>query len=325
VLAEGNAIYSGDDLRARQDRLLTLQSTRSVEDVLSVVPGDYSPTLRPALMEVAAIQAKLSQSRDVLTKWDVLKAGGKHPSFLRSEAPRVQMTKEFKEQAVGASHTSAVEGAHKAYLDSAFAAALAAKRDEIMFLEQEITPEKLAQKLVPLVQNRYSELKVNSKLPDFQVDAQGSLQLVGWIENDAAARVGRQVTDDCVVYAYRIMAITDAQFKARHAKRIKKQSIHKDADVAMADATTSSASTSTATLQSLVDKAVAAAVKKRNSRRPERQKKGKAPTSYIPKPAKQARRDAVKSAKKAQEKQNRKKQPKKTRGRGKSGGKKTEK
>ncbi|KAI5114577.1 hypothetical protein M0805_002841, partial [Coniferiporia weirii] len=168
VLSDPPAL--GDGAAQRRSRLAQLQSTRSVEDVMAVVPGDYVPTLRPALMEVAAIQAKLSQSRDVLVKWDVLKAAGKYPTFLNSAAPSVQLTKEYKEQAAGLAHKSGIESAHKAHLDATFVAAVAAKHDEIMFLEKVLKPDQLYSRLRPLVEHRLSKLSSNSKLPDLESD-----------------------------------------------------------------------------------------------------------------------------------------------------------
>jgi len=79
---------------------------------------------------------------------------------------------------------------------------------------------------------------------------------VEFITNPAAVTLAQQVKLDCVVYAYRVMSITQTREEAMSKKISKKKDLAKSADVEMADATQPGPS-----MQSLIDKAVSARLK----------------------------------------------------------------
>lgn len=91
----------------------------------------------------------------------------------------------------------------------------------------------------------------------FQTDMEGNIAMSGWEDNAGQVELLSFMRVDCVAYAYRAISITENhELSVRHKTEAKK-AIAKDADTEMADATRPGPST-----QSMIDKAVAAAVKK---------------------------------------------------------------
>ena len=90
---------------------------------------------------------------------------------------------------------------------------------------------------------------------------QGELILNGWEENHSGIWLAQQVLEDVMVYAYRVISITEVRDAVMATKITKKKDLTHAADVEMADATKPSPS-----IQSMIDKAVSARLKVSSSK-----------------------------------------------------------
>ncbi|KAF9455374.1 hypothetical protein BDZ94DRAFT_1242293, partial [Collybia nuda] len=170
--------------------------------------------------------------------------------------------------------------------------------------------------LHPIVKQQGEYLVQHTQVPTWEpVGDTGEVTLGPLRPSVAVIELAQHMQEDVVVYAYRMVCITEMQEHAKSIKFQKKVALKKDADVEMTDAS-GSASTDRSTIQSMVDKAVAAQMKKAQKTTPGKgkkdQKKGKGKSSnsqapkpwkqnpgtpYVPKPAKAARVSAVKGGK----------------------------
>jgi acetolactate synthase regulatory subunit len=101
------------------------------------------------------------------------------------------------------------------------------------------------------------EILAKSKLPRFSYNQVGEPTLLGWEENSIAAALLKVIVADVPVYCYRVVSIVEARDFVAVSKAMAKKQLHESTDVEMADATRPSPS-----IQSMIDKAVSASLKK---------------------------------------------------------------
>jgi len=251
------AAFESSPESASSARHFALQAANSVEEVIAMIPSDYRDVLRAPLFGVSSTVVKLYNARATVARWLQHQAAGTIPAHMRAAAPEVQLTKGFLE-GEGAAHKAALAKGHQEYLSAVLAASLAAKQDDIKFLDASLEPKRLYEELAPLLDARRKEVVDKSLMPIFADGAElGELVFESWAPNTSAIELAKQVKRDSVIYAYRVIALTTAREQAGHAKVEKKRELAKSADVEMADATKPGPS-----IQSLIDKAVSARLKK---------------------------------------------------------------
>lgn len=237
-------------------RLHQLVMTHSFDEVMALVPSDYHSTLLEPFRGVSSTAHKLCSARGTLQTWEHLKLQGKLPTSLHAKAPVMQLTKEFEGTSEGTSYRKKLADAHEAHLKAQFEVMLEAKHKEIESLFGMLSDQSLYEALVPLVIARTAELQARGQVPDIRQDSQGNLTLKGWEDSPAIDAHGKAMRDDVVPFAKRIMALIDDKNQEAQRKAAKKKAVHQAADVEMADATAGPS------IQSQIDKAVSAAVKK---------------------------------------------------------------
>ncbi|KIM72424.1 hypothetical protein PILCRDRAFT_16150 [Piloderma croceum F 1598] len=173
------------------------------------------------------------------------------------KAPEVQLLKDFGEDNEGAAHRSNLEKAHKAYLVTLLDNSIRAKSDDVMFLEKALDAQRLFDEIPPAVKTQALDILAKSKLPVFTQSETGELSLSGWKENSITADLGQTILSDIPVYCFRVVSIVEARDHAATAKVKAKKQLHQAADAEMADATKPGPS-----IQSMIDKAVSARLKK---------------------------------------------------------------
>ncbi|KAH7881971.1 hypothetical protein F5I97DRAFT_1927528 [Phlebopus sp. FC_14] len=278
-----------------QARHMAMQAASTVDEVIAMVPSDYRHVLAEPLKGVASTATKLLNARATLAKWEAHKAAGTFPPHIVVKLPAVQTTRGFRESAEGLACRANFTQKHDAYLGACLNDSISTKRDEVSFLQRALLPETLFKELQHLVVARHVELKMVSKIPEFSLDG-GELILTGWKENEATNKLSMEMLTDLVVYCHRIISLVEARESIEASKKAKKVAVAKAADAEMADLTRPGPS-----IQSLVDKAVSAAVKKSASvspkKRPQTRSQTKkrrleTPPPYVPPPAKKARAKA---------------------------------
>ena len=245
-----------DEDSARAARHAVLQAASTVEGLIAMVPADYRFVLADALRGIAVTAQKLNGARTIVARWVQHQAAGTLPPHLRSSMPEVQLTKDFAADPAGAAHAAALRGAHQKYQEAVLSNAIAAKKDDITFLEASLSPARLFDAMRPSIMAERTKIMARSQLPTFEKSIMGEIVLTGWQDNVLGANLAAQVLEDCVVYAYRIISIVGARDTVMAAKITKKKDLAKSADVEMADATKPGPS-----MQSMIDKAVSARLK----------------------------------------------------------------
>ncbi|KIK73872.1 hypothetical protein PAXRUDRAFT_177277 [Paxillus rubicundulus Ve08.2h10] len=244
-----------DAATARQARL---QGATTLEGVLAFVPADFREVLRDPLQGIANIAEKLASTRATLSKWQAHKAAGTLPPHLKSKVPEVQLTKGYREAAEGAAVKASFIAKHQKFCSELLDDSLRAKKDEMLFLEKEVSPARIYEQCAPLIKEAFELLNAKTKLPVLETDDEGNITLKGWTDNTLVQRNAQEVIHDCVIYGLRIVNISNNRNLSKALVAEKKKALHQAADVDMKDGTSGSG----ATIQSLVDKAVAAQMKK---------------------------------------------------------------
>ncbi|KAJ7690450.1 hypothetical protein B0H16DRAFT_1752561 [Mycena metata] len=248
---------ASDSASAALRRHTSLQGASTVEELIAMVPSDYRDVLTEPLRGISQLTSKLAGCRSTLAKWEQHLAAGTYPPHLRQKAPEIQLTKEFGSQGAAVDSVSTLISSHQKWLREALAQSIQTKQGEVAFLDDALSPAKLLAELQPLIELRGSEIITRMKVPVFGPDAQGQTILLHWQDNPAAKALGMQVLEDAVVYAFRVISITESLVIKSELKFHKKKALSVQADVEMADVTKAGPS-----MQSLIDKAVSAAFKK---------------------------------------------------------------
>ncbi|KAG7439045.1 uncharacterized protein BT62DRAFT_1025730, partial [Guyanagaster necrorhizus] len=237
-------------------RRAALQGARTVDGLIDLIPGDFVEVLREPLRGIAGTTNKLCSARLTLVKWEAHKKAGTMPAHLFRQAPEVQLTADFGSSPDALMHRKNLEDAHKAYLAGLLDSALAAKRDDIRFLEAALTPEKLYERLSPIVIEHGQVVLRNRRVANIKFSADNKVEGLTWVEDAQKVAECKNLLADVVVYAFRVISIVELASHATSAKQDRKKALAKAADVEMADATRAGPS-----IQSMVDRAVAARLK----------------------------------------------------------------
>lgn len=254
-IAAASSAEEEDKDHARRAPLL---SANSVEDLVAMVPSDFRNVLRDPLHEVAALTGKLCSAREVLARLRQHQAAGTFPSNLRAKAPEVQVSKEFSSSPGNAELVKQRVAGHHEYLTAMLANAVRSRKDDVDFLEAALTPQQLIKQLSPLVVQRTNELLARSKQPVFgPLDEEGEIVIQKWEENKTISDLGTNMLNDVLYYAFRIQRVVEMREQDKSSKIASKKAVAKQVDVDMADGTRPGPS-----IQSLIDKAVSAAMKK---------------------------------------------------------------
>ncbi|KAJ6542248.1 hypothetical protein DFH09DRAFT_1322593 [Mycena vulgaris] len=136
----------------------------------------------------------------------------------------------FSSESAAVDSISALSEIHLKYLREALAASIKAKQDEVAHLEHALTPQQLFNELTPFISNRADEILKRTQLPNLVTNAQGVLVLDGCLENSAAKSLASIVMEDCVVYAFRVISITEAAALKVELKFTKKKALQQQAD-----------------------------------------------------------------------------------------------
>ena len=261
-----NAVGSG--VREDKDRLArhsTIMGASSVNDLIELIPADYRSVLADPLHALVQLVIKLANSKSTLAKWLEHEAAGTMPAFLRGTAPQIQFTSGFSDTADGRAAKRELETVHVESQRRFLTVSIKGKKDEVTALKAETTPEHAWTTLRAIVAAHSPSILERNKLPVDTVNDAGRPD-VKWEISEAAIAIRDHVMEDCVVYAMRAVSLTESSLAHKALKIKKKRDLATsartaagDGDVQMDDA----AGLPQASIQSLVDKAVAAALKKK--------------------------------------------------------------
>jgi hypothetical protein len=139
-------------------------------------------------------------------------------------------------------------------------------------LNDALKAKELYQRLEPIIAARSAVLKETQKIPVFRDTRSSELHLDSFEENPVITRLCVEVMQDAVVYALRVSAIVHTQDALFKLKSDKKRSLAEATVAAAGDGNdaamlvASGSGQANASIQSLVDKAVKAAVHQNSQR-----------------------------------------------------------
>jgi hypothetical protein len=276
----------------RSARHLRIMAAETLEDVILCVPPTFRAALSEPLRGISQETQRCINARATLAKWRTHEASGTIPTHLRSSAPQVQQSAGYKDAAEAKAFQAKLRDAHLAYLKAQLTTSIAAKADEVKSLEAVLTPEKLFERLRPLITTRADVLVETQKIPVFRELRRGEPTLSGFEENPVVKRLCDQVLHDVVVYALRVVALVHSQDALSKSRLDKKRSLSEatvaaagDGDNATMLNAAAGPSLANSSIQSLVDKAVKAAVRQVTQRGGPRGRGGRGGTRGAAPPA----------------------------------------
>ena len=244
---------------ARQSALM---GAGSVSELIELLPADYKPVLTDPIHALVTLVSKLSASRTTLAKWEAHKVARTFPPHLRGTAPRVSLVSEFSNTAGGNAAKTRLDAAFTEYQSLALDESIRAKKDEVAALVLGLEPATVWEQFRTLVDAQKSNITERYKQPTTEMDpATRAIRVTGWEVTPAARLAHHNMMSDCAAVAMRAISLTESS-NARKALKIKKKvdlaaaarTAAGDVDVTMTPAAPS--------IQSMVDKAVNAALKK---------------------------------------------------------------
>lgn len=261
ILSAGNGKFSTATAVDRRNlRATALATANTVDEVITMIPSDYREVLRAPLNGIKLTTERLMSARSTLSKWEAHFRAGTFPTFLSAKSPNIVLSRAYLESEAGAAHQRAIKDAHQAYLVLELENSIKAKKDDVAFLSAALEMERLQEQLFPIVEQRSAALTVDAKLPVYRNDIDGNVFLDRWEDNPALASLAAEMRGDVAMFANRVIRVTESRLLLQEQKAAKKKAIKVDADAEMADGT--NASTAGPSMQDIVDKAVAAALKK---------------------------------------------------------------
>lgn len=214
------------------------------------------------MIEVGHHAARLCSTEARLSKLRVLEAKGEIPSSLKQSAPVLQFSKTFTSSAEGLQIGTQVAEKHKAYQREVFALEINGLTSEIAHLKVLLDPETMFKRALPIVEEVHISETELHRLPVFHYNDTGRIINTTWEESKEVSSVYQRVKRHVAMYGSRIVSIERAKYAALARKRDAKKKAATAADVEMSDRPDALAGPSTSTIQSAVDKAVSATLKK---------------------------------------------------------------
>ena len=245
---------------ANVTRWHVLLGANSLSELVAMVPHNYRETLKPFLVEISANAEKRSRAKETFERLSGLRAREpiQFPNHIAVKVHEVQLTKEFASTDAGRKAASDLQAANLVYKTSLLDQEIAAKAANIEHLDERLDVEYLFGKMRPIISQRFETLKLTNKVPVLDKGTEeGEIVVKSWVVSPALHGEYTQLLQDASSFALRASGLVDAKHDAVHQKAAAKKALKEAADVEMADATKPGPS-----IQSLVDKAVSAALKK---------------------------------------------------------------
>ena len=249
----GHAVNSTADKST--SRVTALGMAATLGEVIEAVPVTYREALKPLLRKFSDSVVKSVGVRNAVAKLLTHKAKQTFPPQLQGcKLPVFELTKEYSES--HASALSALAALHTTFRVQALDAAIEAKKAELEWWDAALAQGEALPPMRAAVDAVYAELQQTAREPVWADDGTGkqviqSYKTSPWLRAEYNAMVA-----DLPAYVTRAQVIEFSRSAAGEAKRKAKRDLKDAADVEMGDATTS-----TRTIQDIVSRQVAAALK----------------------------------------------------------------
>ena len=165
-------------------------------------------------------------------------------------------------QYISFKNPNAIVNSHKEYMDVLLNNAIKAKMDDVQFLTATMDIKRIQADILPLITARSSDLISSNVLPvykDIMGRETGEIELLHWESNPVTKALALKMQQDIALFVFRVLFIVEQCHNISQDKIKAKKNIKNIVDTEMADGTGAGPS-----IQSLVDKAVAARLKNLN-------------------------------------------------------------
>ena len=233
------------------------EAATSIEELCTALPQDYRVVLRGPLLDIAKLAKALMAQRSSLRKLEAHNTAGTYPRGFDTKLPAevTQVTKVYAGTAEAKTHRDGFESKRKEYLTSLLTSAIKEKKDEVQFHEKALTPEKMIEVALPVMEERRKELEKSRKLPTFGADN----SITGWEVDPEIKKQFNLLRVNYVFFGLRVVQFEEMRDRALSIKIAKKKEVQAAAD----DAMDTSADTGVdKTIADAITKAVGTATKK---------------------------------------------------------------
>ena len=271
--------------KLRAEMLVTLQtkiqSCRSVDEIIDVLPFDYRARFREKTLLLASQVDKLLNSQTAYNRLAAAIGKDEVPQRLRVKAPELQFTSEFaaSDDVTLKEQRDALKKATGDYQKSVVASIVHSKDAEVKYWEDKCSPDAIAMVFADCAEETWAEYEKTYKFPTL-VTKDGQTSIGTWVTSPqrtaelfAVKRCGAAIRAQILHMAklrHNVMAK-----KIEKKKEVAEKAAKPATDVEMADATKPGPS-----LQSLIDKAINGRLKKLNLRQGDKKVR-----SHLPPPS----------------------------------------
>lgn len=258
-----------------KERASALSFVDSVSEVIMTIEQEYRELLRTKLNTLADDARRAVTLDSSLRKLLEHEAKGTFPPFIEgTKEPKLQASKEFL--AAQGEQLAAIKTGLKDFKRGALTTAITLKRNEVQSVRSRLAPEVFVPPLMEIVKARYAQVKDHVREPvwaeagegenpvdgDVDMDTEpGQLKIVDWRESPRTREVSRRLILDLPAIGMRIIMIAQAAEDRTAATHAAKKVLKAKADVEMGDATPVAGPSSNKSMKTLIDKAVASALK----------------------------------------------------------------
>ncbi|KAL1740034.1 hypothetical protein HDZ31DRAFT_10690, partial [Schizophyllum fasciatum] len=229
---------------------------------------DYRDCLRDLYQEIAHIAEKHCAARSIHDKWVEHQQKGTMPPALSLRTPEIPLSKVFAESDQGSELRNSFAELSKVHMDKLLADGIAIKQKEVDFLNAQLQPEPLFERLKTPIVARSNELLQRHRVMVFSHGPeQGEIHPTGeWKESPRVREQFFEMLEDCTSIALRILSIVEDR-EARASKKLeKKKAIASSVDVEMADGTSSAGPASSSEVKKMVKDLVAKELKVKDNK-----------------------------------------------------------
>jgi len=207
-----------------------------------LIPLTYREALRKPFQELASLASKASGVRASYRKLQHHKAAGTWPPHIESvKPPKLPITKDFGQTEASRPLLAALDLAHASYRTSLLDASLELKKQELVWIDEALTPQSYLPALVAIVNTTYEDKKKQYQTPvwgETDESPRRNSVLVGWELSKVYENERTRFIEDLAPITYRLLDIEKSRHAAEEAKLEAKIRLKEAADVEMGDAAT---------------------------------------------------------------------------------------
>ncbi|KAF9455266.1 hypothetical protein BDZ94DRAFT_1242373 [Collybia nuda] len=213
-------------------RTMLIFGADTLEQLLTVIPGEYQQCLIEPLKDVRATAQRLVSVRDTVQKWRHHKAAGTFPTQFVGKPVEIQFSKDFVESAEADAAKKKLLDAHRKYVQEVFDDALSAKEIELTTLEKSLEPKDLFDRLKLPVMELWPSIHRKRLRPRIRKGEELGEIIVDGVEEDPSAETSYMgLMNDLSTIGLRVVMLVEASHFAVTRKKDAKKNLKDAMDV----------------------------------------------------------------------------------------------